>query len=337
MQKNPPMLEMLQPMMERQVGHMVRLVDDLLDVSRITSGKIELQRQPVTLSSIITSAVDANRAAITSGNLDLSIDLDEPSRLLDVDPTRFSQVISNLLQNAAKFTGPGGKVSIRAAIEGSGAGAERSLVIRVADTGEGISAALLPRVFDLFMQGRPGVGRHAGLGIGLALARRLVELHGGSIHARSDGVGKGSEFIVRIPEHGVPEPEVPADDGSRGVLDGVRVVVVDDNRDGADAMGLLLSGMGCDVRVAYDGPAALALLETFAADAVLLDIGMPGMDGYETCQRIRASGTSVAVIAITGWGQEQDRRQAAQVGFDAHLTKPAGPAQLAELLARTRR
>jgi signal transduction histidine kinase len=339
MQKNPPMLEMLQPMMERQVGHMVRLVDDLLDVSRITSGKIELQRQPVTLASIVTSAVDANRAAIAAGNLDLSIDLEDQSRIVEVDPMRFSQVISNLLQNAAKFTGPGGKVSIRASIEGGGADTERWLVIRVADTGEGIRAALLPRVFDLFMQGQPGVGRHAGLGIGLALARRLVELHGGSIEARSDGVGKGSEFIVRIPEtaHAVPEPEVPAEDGSRGALDGVRVIVVDDNRDGADAMGILLSGMGCDVRVAYDGPAALALLETFAADAVLLDIGMPGMDGYETCQRIRASGASVVVIAVTGWGQQQDRRQAAQVGFDAHLTKPAGPAQLAELLARARR
>jgi signal transduction histidine kinase len=335
MQKNPAMLETLQPMMERQVGHMVRLIDDLLDVSRITSGKIELQRRPVTLASIVTSAVEANRSALAAGNLDLSINLEDPSRVLNVDPTRFSQVISNLLQNATKFTGPGGKVAIRAAVEGSDA--ERFLVIRVTDTGEGIPEALLPRVFDLFTQAQPGIGRHAGLGIGLALARRLVELHGGSIHARSDGVGKGSEFIVRIPAMPASGAEALVDDKGRGALEGLRVIVVDDNHDGADAMGLLLSGMGCDVRVVYDGPAALALLETFAADAVLLDIGMPGMDGYETCQRIRASGAPIVVIAITGWGQEQDRRQAAQVGFDAHLTKPAGPAQLAELLARARR
>jgi PAS domain S-box-containing protein len=335
MQKNPAMLETLQPMMERQVGHMVRLIDDLLDVSRITSGKIELQRQPVTLASIVTSAVEANRSALASGNLDLSINLEDPSRVLNVDPTRFSQVISNLLQNATKFTGPGGKVAIRASIEGSDA--ERSLVIRVTDTGEGIPEALLPRVFDLFTQAQPGIGRHAGLGIGLALARRLVELHGGTIQARSDGVGKGSEFIVRIPAPLASGTEVLADHKGRGALEGLRVIVVDDNHDGADAMGLLLTGMGCDVRVVYDGPAALALLETFAADVVLLDIGMPGMDGYETCQRIRGSGAPIVVIAITGWGQEQDRRQAAQVGFDAHLTKPAGPAQLAELLARARR
>jgi CheY-like chemotaxis protein len=192
-------------------------------------------------------------------------------------------------------------------------------------------------VFDLFTQAQPGGGRHGGLGIGLALARRLVELHGGTIEARSEGPGRGSEFIVRVPALAVAESEALSDDRNRRALEGLRVLVVDDNRDGADSMALLLTGMGCEVRTAYDGAAGLALLEVVAADVVLLDIGMPGMDGYETCQRIRErNGPSVVVIAVTGWGQEQDRRQAAQVGFDAHLTKPASPAQIAELLARAR-
>jgi len=336
--ENPALIDTLRPMMERQVGHMVRLIDDLLDVSRITSGKIELRRQQVSLTSLVTSAVEANRAAIEAGQLDLAVNLEDPYRILEVDPTRFSQVIANLLQNAAKFTPPGGKIALTAEI-GSRGDADPELVIKVSDTGAGIVEALLPRLFELFAQAHPsGQGRHAGLGIGLALARRLVELHGGTLEARSEGPGKGSEFTIRVPAPERSEPAVAFGRSAREALQGVRVMVVDDNRDGADAMGLLISDLGGEVSVLYDGPSALALLEEFMPDVVLLDIGMPGMDGYETCKRIReACALDVAVVAVTGWGQERDRRQATQAGFDAHLTKPADPVRLADLIGRLQR
>jgi signal transduction histidine kinase/DNA-binding response OmpR family regulator len=337
--ENPVLIDTIRPMMERQVGHMVRLIDDLLDVSRITSGKIELRRQHVSLTSLVTSAVEANRAAISAGQLDLSVDLEDPYRILEVDPTRFSQVIANLLQNAAKFTPPGGKIALTANIVQSPDDRDPELVIKVSDTGAGIAEELLPRLFELFAQAKEsGQGRHAGLGIGLALARRLVELHGGTLRARSDGLGKGSEFTIRIPAPARSEAAVTFGRSAREALDGIRVMVVDDNRDGADAMGMLISDLGGEVSVLYDGPSALALLEEFMPDVVLLDIGMPAMDGYETCKRIRETcAMDVAVVAVTGWGQERDRRLATEAGFDAHLTKPADPVHMADLIGRLRR
>jgi len=284
----------------------------------------------------VTSAVEENRAAIAAGELDLSVDLEDPYRILEVDPTRFSQVIANLLQNAVKFTPPWGKIALTSHIAPPRAHADPELVITISDTGTGIAAAMLPRLFELFAQAQPsGQGRHAGLGIGLALARRLVELHGGTIEARSEGLGKGSEFTIRIPAPVRTEPAVSFGQSNRQALGGVRVLVVDDNRDGADAMGMLISDLGGEVSVVYDGPSALALLEEFMPDVVLLDIGMPGMDGYETCKRIReACAMDVAVVAITGWGQERDRKRATDAGFDAHLTKPADPVQIADLIGR---
>jgi signal transduction histidine kinase/DNA-binding response OmpR family regulator len=334
--ENPGLIDTIRPMMERQVGHMVRLIDDLLDVSRITSGKIELRRQRVSLTSLVTSAVEANRSAIATGQLDLTVDLEDPHRILEVDPTRFSQVIANLLQNAAKFTPAGGKIALTAHVAPPRAGADPDLVIRISDTGAGIAEALLPRLFELFAQAHPsGQGRHGGLGIGLALARRLVELHGGTLEARSEGLGRGSEFTIRVPAPVRAAPGVSFGQSTREALHGLRVMVVDDNRDGADAMGMLVSDLGGEVSVLYDGPSALALLEEFVPDVVLLDIGMPGMDGYETCKRIReACTTEVTVVAVTGWGQERDRRLATQAGFDAHLTKPADPLQMADLIGR---
>jgi CheY-like chemotaxis protein len=312
---------------------MVRLIDDLLDVSRITSGKIELRRQRVTLSSVVGSAIEANREAIAGGALELSTSLDDPHRIIEVDPTRFSQVISNLVQNATKFTAAGGKITISAAVEPAPQSAVPDLVLNVSDTGIGIEAHQLPRVFELFAQAHPGgYDRHAGLGIGLALARSLVELHGGSITASSAGIGKGSLFTVRVPAPLLTITNSSGSHASRS-LGGLRVLVVDDNRDAADAMMLLVSQLGADARVAYDGFSALATLDEFDASVVLLDIGMPGLDGYQTCRRVREKkGSEICVVAVTGWGQDQDRRLAAEAGFDAHMTKPADPEQLIELL-----
>jgi PAS domain S-box-containing protein len=336
--EKPELIDSVRPMMERQVAHTVRLIDDLLDVSRITSGKIELRRQRVTLSSLIASAVEANRAALASASLDLRVSLAEPERIIEVDPTRFSQVISNLLQNATKFTPDGGRISISGTIELAGGTRGPLLVITVRDSGVGISSQVMPTLFELFSQGHPAApGRHSGLGIGLALARRLMELHGGSLSARSEGLGKGSEFIVRVPAPAASEPHRTADVLTRNAMEGLRVMVVDDNRDSASAMGLLVAELGADARVLYDGPTAIAAAGVREPDLVLLDIGMPGMDGYETCRHLRSKvGSGVLIAALTGWGQVQDRQRATQAGFDAHFTKPPDPADMVAWVLQTR-
>lgn len=332
--EQPVLIDNIQPMMERQVRHMVRLIDDLLDVSRITSGKIELQRQPVTLASIVGTAIEANRSAINAGNLELTVDLSEPHLVLNVDPTRFAQVLSNLLQNASKFTGPGGRIGISARVEPAGRQGASDLVLKVTDSGVGIAPAMLPRIFELFAQAdASGQKANTGLGIGLALARRLVEMHGGMISAHSEGVGCGSQFIIRL---GVLQHlEQGGESGGqlhRKVSD-LRVLVIDDNRDGANVMAMLVESFGGTARTAYDGESGLAKLREFRPSVVLLDIGMPGMDGYEVCRRIRAQlGGAVGVVALTGWGHEKDKQAAVEAGFDAHLTKPADPARLAEVV-----
>jgi len=330
----PEIVDTVWPMMERQVGHMVRLIDDLLDVSRITSGKIELQRQRVTLASVVGTAIEANRDAINTRGLDLVVNLSDPHAVVDVDPTRFAQVISNLLQNATKFTPSGGRITLAAGLELQTTVSTPQLVVKVSDTGVGISSDMLPRVFDLFAQSDVrGRGSHSGLGIGLALARRLIELHGGVIRAHSDGEGAGSEFTLRVP---APRVENKGDDSgcpASRTLDGIRVMVIDDNRDAADVMGLLVAGMGGEAHVAYDGLSALDAFRDFHAAVVLLDLGMPGMDGYETCRRLRRQfGSGVGIVALTGWGQESDRQLTRQAGFDAHLTKPAEPSKLEEVI-----
>jgi PAS domain S-box-containing protein len=332
--EQPATIDTIRPMMERQIGHMVRLIDDLLDVSRITSGKIELQPRAVTLASIVSSAIEANRAAISGAELELAVNLSDPLWVLYVDPTRFVQVLANLLQNAAKFTAPGGRIAITATIERADPASTPELILKVSDSGIGIAPEILPRVFDLFVQSEKARhGKQSGLGIGLALARRLVEMHGGTIEARSAGEGRGSEFTIRVPAPPREEVEEEQRSAESRSLRGVHVLVIDDNHDAADAMVMLIQGFGGTTHVAYDGAFGLAALQEFRADVVLLDIGMPGMNGYDTCRRIRERfGNRVAIVALTGWGQELHKRLAHEAGFDAHLTKPADPARLEEVV-----
>jgi signal transduction histidine kinase/ActR/RegA family two-component response regulator len=326
-------VERVRAMMERQVGHMVRLIDDLLDVSRITSGKITLRCEPTSIESVIRSAVEANRAALAAKHIELSVTLPRHPCVIDVDPTRFVQVLSNLLHNAAKFTNNGGTVRIAAAITPPTHDAGPHASISVVDSGIGISPELLPRVFELFTQGEAGSSQ-PGLGIGLALARRLVELHAGRLDARSDGDGRGSEFVIELPlstTQAASATERPTDERRLAR----RILVIDDNQDAADTTVLLIEHMGGEARAAYDGLSALAMLQDYEPDAILLDIGMRGLNGYETCRQIRhVVGDRVLLIALTGFGQEQDKEKATHAGFDAHLTKPADGAALAGILAR---
>ncbi|HEU4581314.1 MAG TPA: ATP-binding protein [Polyangiaceae bacterium] len=320
--------------MERQVNHMVRLVDDLLDVSRINSGSIRLQRQVMTLQSLVSTAIEAHRAALEAGQLRLELELPSEPLMLDVDPTRFVQVLSNLLHNAIKFTEPGGR--IRVVAQSTLVAGSPRLQLAVEDSGSGISRELLPRVFELFTQGEPGAQRAAGgLGIGLALARRLIEMHGGSIEAFSGGRGRGSRFVIQLPLPAPAAAPQPSERAARPPAADRRVVVIDDNADAADTLALLIEALGGECKVAYDGEAGVGAVLEFQPDVVLLDIGMPGIDGYETCRRIRLQrGSKPLIVALTGWGQARDKERALHAGFDLHLTKPASPAAIQELLAR---
>jgi len=334
---SPAAVARVRSMMERQVGHIVRLVDDLLDVSRITSGKIRLQRRPVALADVVSSAIEAHRALIDRGLLEVTVELPEPSPVIDVDPTRLTQVLSNLVHNAAKFTPAHGRIAIVAASGRHGDADPPELILRVTDTGVGIRADALSRIFDLFTQGEHAAGRSSGgLGIGLALARRLVEMHGGTISAHSEGPGRGSEFVVRLPVSDMPPlADVEPDVGTVDAAVHRRVVVIDDNHDAADTLGQLIEVLGGQARIAYDGRSGIDAVREFHPDTVLLDVGMPEMDGYETCRRLRAEAREreLLIIALTGWGQEQDKLRATRAGFDAHLTKPADPAALRQWLS----
>jgi signal transduction histidine kinase len=325
-------VERVRGIMERQVGQLVRLVDDLLDVSRITSGQIVLQREPTRLASLVHSAVEATRAALAAKRIELRVDLPEDSCVIDVDPTRFVQILSNLLHNAAKFTPDDGLVCIAAKITLPANDAGPQVSISVVDSGIGISPELLTRVFDLFTQGETRSSQ-PGLGIGLTLARRLVELHDGRLDGRSEGEGRGSEFTIQLPlatTHSIPATEGPPDERRLER----RILIIDDNHDAANTTAMLVEDMGGDARVAYDGESALEMLEAYQPEVILLDIGMRGLDGYETCQRIRrVLGSRVLLVALTGFGQEQDKERATRAGFDAHLTKPADGAALAGILA----
>jgi signal transduction histidine kinase len=333
----PHLVDSVRPMMERQIGHMVRLIDDLLDVARISAGKIELKHQRVELSAVIAGAVEATRAALDAAHLDLTLEVADPHLLLDIDPTRISQVVANILQNASKFTPAGGKVRLATQLEQ--AQDTTWLVIRISDTGIGIDPDQLPRVFDLFAQSATRMhGYQGGLGIGLAIARRLVEMHGGTLLAHSDGADRGSEFIITLPtRRPAAEPRAPAADAQEPIA-GTRVLIVDDNQDAADSKALRVELGGAEARVAYSAERALELITESPPDVVLLDIGMPGLNGYEACRRIRARyGQRITLIAVSGWGQEADKRLALEAGFDAHLTKPADPERLERTIARLSR
>lgn len=326
------------PMMVRQVGHMVHLIDDLLDVSRMTAGKIVLRREDLKLSDLINEAVETNSAVLTEAGLTLRVNLKHPELYLHVDGTRFSQIVSNLLHNAIKFTPPGGQIEVSDVLQRSESG-EGALTVSVTDTGVGIDPAMLSRIFELFAQAEAaGRSAHTGLGIGLALSRRLAELHGGTLTAQSGGADKGSTFSLRLP---VPAKLAAAANTPReraGALEGVQVLVIDDSHDSADAIGLLIEAAGGEVRVAYDGATGIALAQASSPEAILLDIGMPIMDGYETCRRLRQLlGKRVAIIAISGWGQDEVKQKAKQAGFDAHLTKPVPAIDLEEMVMQVRR
>ncbi|WP_437961819.1 GAF domain-containing protein [Sorangium sp. So ce119] len=320
-------------MMERQIGHMVRMVDDLLDVSRITRGKVELRRERVDLRSVLNGALETSRPLIEAAAHELAVRLPAEPLLLDADPTRLAQVFANLLNNAAKYTPRGGVIRLTAQREGAG------VVVRVVDNGVGIPADMLPKVFDMFTQVVRSIDRaQGGLGIGLTLVRRLVELHGGTVHAESDGPGCGSTFAVRLPLAAAEEPasrrSSPGPAG-RDAAAALRILVVDDNVDGAESLALLLRMSGHRTRAVHTGPEALAAARELGADVVFLDIGLPGMSGYEVARRLRAEPgfAGLVLVALTGWGTEDDRRQAREAGFDHHLTKPVDAAELRRLVA----
>jgi PAS domain S-box-containing protein len=314
----------------RQVQHMSLLLDDLLDVSRITRGTLELRRQPTELAAIVDAAVETARPAIDAKRHALAVEIPRSPVRFAADPLRLAQVLSNLLTNAAKYTDPEGSIRL------SAAAVNGALSITVSDSGIGIPPEDIAGVFAMFSQVKSTRDRsEGGLGIGLALAKGLVELHGGTLEARSRGVGFGSEFIVRIP---LTSPDAPQPGAAliRGALARSmrRVLIADDNRDAAESLAMLLRMDGHEVTVAYDGPQALALLAQAQPEVALLDIGMPGLNGYEVAQRIRQSplGRHVKLIAVTGWGQDRDKAQAHQAGFDHHFTKPVDPTRLSELL-----
>jgi PAS domain S-box-containing protein len=329
--RTPEQLRQAEEIIERQVTHMSRLLDDLLDVSRITRGTLGLKKTRTELTSIIGAAIETARPMLEAKHHKLVLDLPTQPVQLEADVVRLAQVFSNLLINAAKYTDPGGQIQLRAHQEPG------TVVVSVIDNGIGISAELLPRVYTMFFQSRQALGRaEGGLGVGLSLVRGLVVLHGGSVQARSEGIGRGSEFTVRLPT-GAPQPEwldVELDAESLAADAGLKILVVDDNRDAADTCAMLLEASGHHVQTAYTGRQALELARTFRPHALLLDIGLPDIDGYKLAGQVRATpwGRSAILVAVTGWGQEQDRLRAVAAGFDQHLVKPISAETLESLL-----
>ena len=332
-----PEIEWARAVIERQTKHLVRLVDDLLDVSRMVRGQITLQKKPVELAEIVQNAVETSRPLIRLRKHHLSVQLPEQPVLLEADLTRLAQVISNLLNNAAKYTDDGGQIRLDAAVDNG------TVVIRVRDTGLGVDADLLPHVFDLFTQADRTPDRaQGGLGIGLTLVKRLVEMHGGTVEAHSEGLGSGAEFIVRLPTLAASSEPVaktpirvpviaPADARA------LRILIVDDNVDAADSIAMLLSMEGHETRSVNTARAALLAVPDFKPEVVLLDIGLPEMDGYEVARHLRAQGSTngsrrIRLVAVTGYGQPADRLRAHEAGFDEHMVKPVEPAALQDFL-----
>jgi two-component system, chemotaxis family, CheB/CheR fusion protein len=317
--------------LDRQVGHVVRLVDDLLDLSRVSRGRIELRRKVVELTSIVNDAVEAVRPLCAEMDHELTVTLAPQRTYVNADPLRLVQALSNLLSNACKFTDRGGRIRVILDRKGTEA------VIRVQDTGVGIAAEQLSRIFEMFAQVDASLERaRGGLGIGLTLVRYLVEAHEGTVEAHSDGVGQGSEFIVRLPVVPRPTPFVspdPVGTKDAGMLRG-RILVVDDNRDATETLAKVLELGGHEVHTAHDGLEAVDVAAKLQPDAVLLDIGLPKLNGYDAARRIREQpgGKDVFLVALTGWGQPEDRRRAQDAGFDAHLVKPVDHAHIAKLL-----
>lgn len=322
--------EAAQLTMDRQLSHMVRLIDDLLDVSRISRGKLELRRNRVDLTSILYHSLETCRPLAAIAGHELVVSLPEDPLPVDGDPVRLSQVFSNLLNNACKFTQAGGRISLAARIE------SRHVLVEVEDNGPGIPIDQLSRIFELFSQVDSTIERsHGGLGIGLTLVKQVVELHGGTVAAQSEGKGGGSRFTVRLPlldepaAVTIPAQLPPVATAAR------RILVVDDNRDAATTLAMLLRLGGHAAQTVFDGQQALDAVKSYRPDVILLDIGLPNLSGYEVCRLIRQQpgGESIGIVALTGWGQAEDRRRSAEAGFDGHLVKPVQHAALNALLA----
>jgi len=334
LRQEPAQAPRITEMMDRQLGHLVRIVDDLLDISRITLGKVSLVKAQVDLRAVLDSALETTRPLVEAGAHELVLRLPDGPLPLDADATRLSQVFSNLINNAAKYTPRGGRITIEAALQGG------ALEVRVSDTGVGIPPDMLPRVFDMFTQvGRTIERSQGGLGIGLTLVRRLAEMHGGTVEAASAGVGKGSTFTVRLPlaaksvGAGAAQKAAPAADGAK-----LKILVVDDNVDAAEMLAMLLEAQGNETRLAHTGPEALVAASQLEPDLIFLDIGLPEMNGYEVAMRLREDPRLRAcmLVALTGWGSEDDRRQAHEAGFDRHLVKPVDSEKLRDVLTAAR-
>jgi PAS domain S-box-containing protein len=316
---------------ERQVGQLTRLVNDLLEVSRITTGQVRLEQERLDMRQVVERAVGTVQPLIDRRKHDLTVSLPAEPVWLHADPSRLEQVVVNLLNNAAKYTEDGGRIAVAVGQEGD------EMVLRVRDTGVGIAPELLPRIFDLFTQADRSLDRsQGGLGIGLSLVRGLVEMHRGTVEVTSDGLGRGSEFVVRLPVLLSPAPPAtPPEEPAERPAHARRVLVVDDNVDTAESLAELLKLSGHDVRLAHTGPDAVDAAMAFAPEVVLLDIGLPGLNGYEVARRLRANPalTGLRLVAVTGYGRDTDLQLAKEAGFDQHMVKPVDPAKVLALLS----
>ena len=328
-----PELQWARDVIDRQVQLMARLLEDLLDVSRISQNKLELRKERVDLTEVVEAALETSRPLIEAGGHEFTFTLPPKPIHLEADPMRLAQVFANLLNNAAKYTEDGGRIRLSAERH------ESDFAVSVKDNGIGIVAEMLPRIFEIFAQSNRALARsQGGLGIGLSLVKGLVELHGGSIEVRSDGANQGSEFVVRLPVAAGAarrEPARPDENEQPKPVTRRRILIADDNQDSADSLATFLKIKGYEVGTAYDGEQAVEAAEALRPDVALLDIGMPNLNGYDACRRIREQpwGRVMFLIALTGWGQEEDRRRTEEAGFDQHVVKPVDPAALMKLLA----
>lgn len=327
-----PRMAWARDVIDRQINQLARLVDGLLDASRITRGKLYLNREPVRVETIVAQAVESCQSILDERGQELNIALGPQPLWVFGDLTRLVQSVFNLLSNASQFTPVGGRISITVKR------LDDNVELTVCDTGVGITQELLPSIFELFVQGEPPLGRRSsGLGVGLTLAREIATLHGGSITASSAGLNRGSEFTLQLPLHNKQDPASRPNDESGGprLAAARRVLVVDDNRDSAETMEMLLQLSGYTVRTAYDGPSALPVVEEFQPDVILLDLGLPGLTGYEVAQRVQqmSLGRRPLLVAMTGYGQQGDRQRTRAAGFDHHLVKPVDLEMLQQILS----
>jgi len=334
---DPALIANARDMMERQVSHMARLIDDLMDINRITRGKLVLREQRVDICEVVRDAAEICRSIYGEKQQEIRLDLPPQPLYVRGDPVRLEQIVGNLLNNACKYTADGGIVSASAVRETG------DVVIRVKDNGIGIKADMLPRVFEMFTQAHSSRDQSAGgLGIGLSLVKALIELHGGTVSAHSDGENRGSEFTVRLTAlvelQKPPHPTTPVGINSTATGKGRRILVVDDNKDAAKSLAMLLKFQGYQTQTANDGEAAVSSAQAFQPDIILLDIGLPKLNGYDACRAIRAQSADKQplIVALTGWGQEEDRRKSREAGFDAHLVKPVDYESLVKVLDELR-